>query len=293
MKIVREENVSPSSTNPTRPFTRNTIDEHLDMLMVCHHLDPSIPEDVAFAKSRIRARSMIRSDSQAMGRVGEVITRTWQTADKMKQQLGPLAQDAATSSSHPDGPDDNQRILRYLAKYTINPAIAHGMSHLVGSIDPGKLANLVLWKPFSFGAKPKMVVKGGPSPGRIPMPPFPRRSRCTCVPCSGRGPEWRGRGRDVHGVRFEIGRGGGDEREVGVGEGGGGGGGDEARGEEGYGEERCHAGCEHRSGDVRGGGGWEEVVVRAFGEGVVGAAFLFVLGVGKLECKERNGTTGW
>mmetsp|Transcript_12785 Transcript_12785/g.26913 ORF Transcript_12785/g.26913 Transcript_12785/m.26913 type:complete len:179 (-) Transcript_12785:15-551(-) len=162
--------------------------------MVCHHLDPSIPEDVAFAKSRIRARSMIRSDSQAMGRVGEVITRTWQTADKMKRQLGPLAQDAATSSSHPDGPDDNQRILRYLAKYTINPAIAHGMSHLVGSIDPGKLANLVLWKPFSFGAKPKMVVKGGPSPGRIPMPPFPRRSRCTCVPCSGRDREWPGRG---------------------------------------------------------------------------------------------------
>jgi len=127
--------------------------------MVCHHLDPSIPEDVAFAKSRIRARSMIRSDSQAMGRVGEVITRTWQTADKMKRQLGPLAQDAA--SSHPDGPDDNQRILRYLAKYTINPAIAHGMSHLVGSIAPGKLADLVLWKPSSFGAKPEMVVKGG------------------------------------------------------------------------------------------------------------------------------------
>jgi len=141
--------------------------------MVCHHLDPSIPEDVAFAESRIRpetiaaedilhdlgALSMISSDSQAMGRVGEVITRTWQTADKMKRQLGPLAQDAA--SSHPDGPDDNQRILRYLAKYTINPAIAHGVSHLVGSIAPGKLADLVLWKPSSFGAKPEMVVKGG------------------------------------------------------------------------------------------------------------------------------------
>mmetsp|Transcript_9343 Transcript_9343/g.19884 ORF Transcript_9343/g.19884 Transcript_9343/m.19884 type:complete len:176 (+) Transcript_9343:459-986(+) len=143
--------------------------------MVCHHLDPSIPEDVAFAESRIRpetiaaedilhdlgALSMISSDSQAMGRVGEVITRTWQTADKMKRQLRPLAQDAASSSSHPDGPDDNQRILRYLAKYTINPAIAHGVSHLVGSIAPGKLADLVLWKPSSFGAKPEMVVKGG------------------------------------------------------------------------------------------------------------------------------------
>ncbi len=187
--------------------------------MVCHHLDPSIPEDVAFAESRIRAEtiaaegkstaplfsifpnlsftllitlspaliflrvlqkqnahpvpynisdilhdlgalSMISSDSQAMGRVGEVITRTWQTADKMKMQLGPLTEDAA-SSSHPDGPDDNARILRYVAKYTINPAIAHGMSHLVGSVEPGKLADLVLWKPVTFGAKPEMVIKGG------------------------------------------------------------------------------------------------------------------------------------
>ena len=175
MKIVQEENVLPSSTNPTRPFTRNTVDEHLDMLMVCHHLDPSIPEDVAFAESRIRpetiaaedilhdlgALSMISSDSQAMGRVGEVITRTWQTADKMKRQLGTLDEDAAASGSNPDGLDDNERILRYVAKYTINPAIAHGMSHLVGSIESGKLADLVVWKPSTFGAKPEMVIKGG------------------------------------------------------------------------------------------------------------------------------------
>jgi len=179
IKIVSEPNVLPSSTNPTRPFTRNTIDEHLDMLMVCHHLDPAIPEDVAFAESRIRpetiaaedimhdlgALSMISSDSQAMGRVGEVITRTWQTADKMKRQLGLLEEDAAAakaaSSSGLDGEDDNERILRYIAKYTINPAVAHGMSHLVGSIEPSKLADLVLWKPSMFGAKPEMVIKGG------------------------------------------------------------------------------------------------------------------------------------
>jgi urease len=175
MKIVQEANVLPSSTNPTRPFTRNTIDEHLDMLMVCHHLDSSIPEDVAFAESRIRAEtiaaedilhdlgalSMISSDSQAMGRVGEVITRTWQTADKMKKQLGTLTEDTMASGSHPDGPDDNARILRYVAKYTINPAIAHGMSHMIGSIEPGKFADLVLWKPATFGAKCEMVIKGG------------------------------------------------------------------------------------------------------------------------------------
>ena len=144
-------------------------------LMVCHHLDPSIPEDVAFAESRIRpetiaaedilhdlgALSMISSDSQAMGRVGEVISRTWQTADKMKKQLGALTEDTAASGSNPDGPDDNERILRYVAKYTINPAIAHGMSHMIGSIEPGKLADLCLWKPSTFGAKPEMVVKGG------------------------------------------------------------------------------------------------------------------------------------
>ncbi|WP_312960868.1 urease subunit alpha [Stutzerimonas nitrititolerans] len=160
-------NVLPSSTNPTRPFTLNTIDEHLDMLMVCHHLDPSIAEDVAFAESRIRretiaaedilhdlgAFSMISSDSQAMGRVGEVITRTWQTADKMKKQRGPLAEDAPGN--------DNFRARRYIAKYTINPAITHGISHEVGSIEVGKWADLVLWRPAFFGVKPTLILKGG------------------------------------------------------------------------------------------------------------------------------------
>lgn len=160
-------NVLPSSTNPTRPFTRNTIDEHLDMLMVCHHLDPSIAEDVAFAESRIRretiaaedilhdlgAFSMISSDSQAMGRVGEVITRTWQTADKMKKQRGPLPEDAPGN--------DNFRAKRYIAKYTINPAITHGVSHEVGSVEVGKWADLVLWRPAFFGVKPTLIIKGG------------------------------------------------------------------------------------------------------------------------------------
>jgi urease subunit alpha len=167
IKVCAEPNVIPSSTNPTRPFTVNTIDEHLDMLMVCHHLDRSIPEDVAFAESRIRAEtiaaedilhdlgaiSIISSDSQAMGRVGEVITRTWQTADKMKQQRGRLPGE--------NGQNDNLRIRRYIAKYTINPAIAHGMGHIIGSIEKGKLADLVLWKPAFFGAKPELVLKGG------------------------------------------------------------------------------------------------------------------------------------
>lgn len=160
-------NVLPSSTNPTRPYTVNTVDEHLDMLMVCHHLDPGIPEDVAFAESRIRretiaaedilhdlgAFSMISSDSQAMGRVGEVIIRTWQTAHKMKVQRGKLPE---------DGPgNDNFRIKRYLAKYTINPAISHGIAHEVGSIEAGKLADLVLWQPAFFGVKPSLIIKGG------------------------------------------------------------------------------------------------------------------------------------
>ncbi len=167
IRICGEPNVLPSSTNPTRPYTVNTIDEHLDMLMVCHHLDPNLPEDVAFAESRIRgetiaaedilhdmgAISMMSSDSQAMGRIGEVITRTWQTADKMKHQRGRLPGE--------QGDNDNLRIKRYLSKYTINPALAHGMSHLVGSIEVGKLADLVLWKPSMFGAKPEMVIKGG------------------------------------------------------------------------------------------------------------------------------------
>jgi urease subunit alpha len=160
-------NILPSSTNPTRPYTVNTIDEHLDMLMVCHHLDPSIPEDVAFAESRIRretiaaedilhdlgAFSMISSDSQAMGRVGEVVTRTWQTAHKMKVQRGALPGDPARN--------DNGRVKRYIAKYTINPAIAHGIDFEVGSIEPGKLADIVLWKPAFFATKPALVIKGG------------------------------------------------------------------------------------------------------------------------------------
>ncbi|TGE22113.1 urease subunit alpha [Hymenobacter aquaticus] len=168
IKICGEPNVIPSSTNPTRPFTVNTIDEHLDMLMVCHHLDKNIPEDVAFAESRIRqetiaaedilhdmgALSIISSDSQAMGRVGEVITRTWQTAHKMKQQRGPLPEDAA-------GAADNFRARRYVAKYTINPARAHGVAHEIGSIEQGKLADLVLWKPPFFGVRAEMILKGG------------------------------------------------------------------------------------------------------------------------------------
>ncbi len=167
IRACGENNVLPSSTNPTRPYTRNTIDEHLDMLMVCHHLDPAIPEDVAFAESRIRretiaaedifhdrgAFSMIASDSQAMGRVGEVISRTWQTAHKMKVQFGPLPEDSARH--------DNLRARRFVAKYTINPAIAHGIGHEVGSVEVGKLADLVLWKPAFFGAKPGVIVKGG------------------------------------------------------------------------------------------------------------------------------------
>jgi urease subunit alpha len=168
LKVCSHKNVLPSSTNPTRPFTVNTIDEHLDMLMVCHHLDSKIPEDVAFAESRIRpqtiaaedilhdrgAISMIASDSQAMGRVGEVISRTWQTAHKMKLQFGQLADE-----KHPAA--DNFRALRYLAKYTINPAITHGMATEVGSLMVGKLADIVLWKPMFFGVKPELVLKGG------------------------------------------------------------------------------------------------------------------------------------
>ncbi len=167
IRVCGEPNVLPSSTNPTRPFTVNTLDEHLDMLVVCHHLDPSLPEDLAFAESRIRgetiaaedvlhdlgAISMMSSDSQAMGRVGEVITRTWQTADKMRRQRGRLAEER--------GDNDNLRIRRYLAKYTINPAVAHGLADEVGSVEPGKLADLVLWRPALFGAKPELVLKGG------------------------------------------------------------------------------------------------------------------------------------
>ncbi len=167
IKAASYDNVLPSSTNPTRPYTINTIDEHLDMLMVCHHLDPAIAEDIAFAESRIRretiaaedilhdlgAFSMMSSDSQAMGRVGEVIIRTWQTAHKMREQRGSLAGDSTGN--------DNFRIKRYIAKYTINPAITHGVAHLVGSVEAGKLADLVLWKPAFFGIKPSLVIKSG------------------------------------------------------------------------------------------------------------------------------------
>jgi urease subunit alpha len=166
IRVCGEPNCLPSSTNPTMPFTVNTMDEHLDMLMVCHHLNPKIPEDLAFAESRIRAEtiaaedvlhdlgaiSMLSSDSQAMGRIGEVITRTWQTADKMKMQRGALGG---------DGRNDNTRARRYVAKYTINPAISHGIAHEVGSVEAGKLADLALWKPAFFGVKPELVLKGG------------------------------------------------------------------------------------------------------------------------------------
>jgi len=167
IKVVASANVLPSSTNPTMPYTVNTIEEHLDMLMVCHHLDKAIPEDVAFAESRIRretiaaedilhdigAFSVMASDSQAMGRVGEVIIRTWQTAHKMKLQRGRLAAET--------GENDNERVKRYVAKYTINPAIVHGLSRHVGSVEPGKRADLVLWHPAFFGVKPEMVLIGG------------------------------------------------------------------------------------------------------------------------------------
>ncbi len=167
IKLCGEPNVLPSSTNPTRPYTVNTLDEHLDMLMVCHHLDKDIPEDVAFAESRIRretiaaedilhdlgAFSMIASDSQAMGRVGEVIIRTWQTADKMKRQFGPMGDNAADN--------DNMRVKRYIAKYTINPAIAHGIAQHIGSVEEGKLADLVIWNPPFFGVKPDLILKCG------------------------------------------------------------------------------------------------------------------------------------
>jgi urease subunit alpha len=167
IKIAGEKNILPSSTNPTRPFTVNTLEEHLDMMMVCHHLSPSIPEDVAFAESRIRAEtiaaedvlhdigalSMYSSDSQAMGRVGEVTTRAWQTADKMKKMAGRLAGEK--------GDNDNLRAKRYLAKLTINPATTHGISGYVGSLQKGKIADIVVWTPQFFGVKPKMVLKGG------------------------------------------------------------------------------------------------------------------------------------
>lgn len=171
--VVAYENVLPSSTNPTRPYTRNTLDEHLDMLMVCHHLSKDIPEDIAFAESRIRAEtiaaedvlhdlgaiSMMSSDSQAMGRCGEVILRTWKTASKNKSQRGTLKEDRSFTKT--DHEADNFRVKRYIAKYTINPAIAHGMSHVIGNVEVGKLADLVFWDFANFGAKPNMILKSG------------------------------------------------------------------------------------------------------------------------------------
>lgn len=168
ISVVEHANVLPSSTNPTRPFTRDTLDEHLDMVMVCHHLSKNVPEDVAFAESRIRAEtiaaedvlhdvgaiSMMSSDSQAMGRCGEVILRTWNTAHKNKVQRGVLKEDAGTDA-------DNFRVKRYVSKYTINPAIAQGMAHLIGSVEVGKVADLVVWEPPNFGVKPSYVIKSG------------------------------------------------------------------------------------------------------------------------------------
>ncbi len=203
LKVVGEANVLPSSTNPTRPYTINTLDEHVDMLMVCHHLDAGIAEDLAFAESRIRketiaaedilhdigAISMFSSDSQAMGRVGEVILRTWQTAHKMKQQRGALTGDGARN--------DNFRVKRYIAKYTINPAIAHGISHEVGSIEVGKWADLVIWKPAFFGVKPFCILKAAASPWR----PWATRTRRFPRPARALPPHvcqlWRGHRQDL------------------------------------------------------------------------------------------------
>lgn len=183
ISVVEHDNVLPSSTNPTRPFTMNTLDEHLDMLMVCHHLSKNIPEDVAFAESRIRAEtiaaedvlhdlgaiSMMSSDSQAMGRCGEVILRTWQTAHKNKAQRGRLAEDEGTEA-------DNFRVKRYVSKYTINPAIAQGMSHVIGSVEVGKVADLVLWSPSSFGTKPLQILKSGMIAASMMVCPHPYSS---------------------------------------------------------------------------------------------------------------------
>jgi urease subunit alpha len=202
MKVAGLPNVLPSSTNPTRPYTRNTLDEHLDMLMVCHHLDQSIPEDLAFAESRIRketiaaedilhdlgALSMMSSDSQAMGRVGEVIIRTWQTADKMKRQRGPLTGDSVRN--------DNTRAKRYVAKYTINPAITHGVSKHIGSVEAGKLADLVLWTPAFFGVKPDLIIKGGAIAAALMGDP--NASIPTPQPVHYR-PMFRSHGRALHG----------------------------------------------------------------------------------------------
>ena len=207
MKVAGLPNVLPSSTNPTRPYTKNTLDEHLDMLMVCHHLNSTIPEDLAFAESRIRketiaaedilhdlgALSMMSSDSQAMGRVGEVIIRTWQTADKMKRQRGPLAGDTARN--------DNARAKRYVAKYTINPAIAHGVSKHIGSVEKGKLADLVLWTPAFFGVKPDCIIKGGAIAAALMGDP--NASIPTPQPVHYR-PMFRSHGKALHGSAYTF-----------------------------------------------------------------------------------------
>jgi urease subunit alpha len=207
MKVAGLPNVLPSSTNPTRPYTKNTLDEHLDMLMVCHHLDENIPEDIAFAESRIRketiaaedilhdlgALSMMSSDSQAMGRVGEVIIRTWQTADKMKRQRGPLEGDGRLN--------DNARAKRYVAKYTINPAIAHGVAQHIGSVEKGKLADLVLWTPAFFGVKPDCVIKGGAIAAALMGDP--NASIPTPQPVHYR-PMFRSHGRALHGASLTF-----------------------------------------------------------------------------------------
>ncbi len=258
MKVAGLKNVLPSSTNPTRPFTVNTLDEHLDMLMVCHHLSPSIPEDLAFAESRIRketiaaedilhdlgALSMMSSDSQAMGRIGEVIIRTWQTAHKMKLQRGPLPEDQGKGN-------DNFRAKRYVAKYTINPAIAHGVSDYIGSVEPGKLADLVIWSPAFFGVKPDFVIKGGviaaaPMGDPNASIPTPRSEGCgqAARACEGRG---CGEKR----ARWHL--------------------------QEEHDPQRRHAGYHHRCGDLRGPRGRRAPGLRAGKSATNGTALLPVL----------------
>ena len=283
IKACGEPNVLPSSTNPTMPFTVNTIDEHLDMLMVCHHLDPAIAEDVAFAESRIRretiaaedilhdlgAFSMMSSDSQAMGRVGEVILRTWQTAHKMKQQRGALGTDTARH--------DNFRVKRYIAKYTINPAITQGIAHIVGSVEPGKLADLVVWKPAFFGVKPSLIIKGGMIAGAAMGDP--NASIPTPQPVHYR-PMFGAFGKalaHVGHVRVEGGarESGGGEAEAGEAPGGG-----EEHAQdrqEGHEAERPHAEDGRRSGNLRGARGRRAARVRAGGHAADGAAVLPVL----------------
>ncbi len=293
MKVAGLPNVLPSSTNPTRPFTVNTIDEHLDMLMVCHHLDPSISEDLAFAESRIRketiaaedilhdlgALSMMSSDSQAMGRIGEVITRTWQTAHKMKVQRGPLPQDAGSGN-------DNFRAKRYVSKYTINPAIAHGVSAHIGSVEVGKLADLVLWDFAFFGVKPAMVVKGG-TIAAVPMGD-PNASIPTPQPVHYRpmfGAFGKAMTADVPHLRLRGLHGGGRREAAGLAK--------ECVAvqerarrhlQSQHDPQRRDAGHPHRPGDLRRGGGRRAAGLRADEGAADGAAVFFVL----RECCARS-----